>query len=317
MRLPPELLVLAEQQAGLLHCGQLSEHGVTRWQLRARLDDGWHFVLPRVVSTTPGALSPRQRLVTAMLYAGPDAMITGAAAAAWHGVTAAVQAFSVAVEVPHRRRPRGGSFVDVRRTLRPDPHPWQRPPLVLVSRPRAVAVAARDARSERDAEAVVLEAVQRHLVRLEDLRNELEAGPRAGSALLRRAVDAAEQGAWSVPEAELAALLDRARALPPAWLNPHLFAEDGVRLPTPDAWFDDVALAVQVHSKRYHAGDLDWDKTVSADGVYAEHGIALVAVTPRQIFTQPESVLRRIERTHQQAGRRPRPPVTATPIAWR
>jgi hypothetical protein len=175
MRIPVELLAVAEQQAGLLHYDQLAEHGVTRWQLRGRLGTEWRLVLPRVVTVAPGPLDDRQRLVAALLYAGPGAMITGAAAARWHGITSATQPL-IAIEVPHSRRPRGGGFVDVRRTLRPDPHPWQRPPLVLVSRQRAVAVAARDCRSERDATAVVLEAVQRQLVRLDDLRNDSRPG---------------------------------------------------------------------------------------------------------------------------------------------
>jgi hypothetical protein len=237
-------------------------------------------------------------------------MITGAAAAHWHGITAGTRS-SVAVEVPHCRCRRGGGLVDVRRTVRPDPHPWERPPLVLVSRQRAVAVAARDCRTDRDAAAVVLEAVERRLVRLDDLRNELEAGPRAGSARLRRAVEAAELGAWSVPEADLAASVRTSRALPAMWANPALRVGD-VRLPTPDGWFDDVGLAVQVHSKRYHAGELDWDKTVSGDSVFAEHGVALVAVTPRQITREAPSVLRRLERAYEQAAKRPRPVVVAT-----
>jgi hypothetical protein len=93
--------------------------------------------------------------------------------------------------------------------------------------------------------------------------------------------------------------------------NPVLRA-GGVRLPTPDGWFDDVALAVQVHSKQYHAGELDWEKTVSGDGAFAEHGIALVAVTPRQISSQPAAVLARIERTYEQATKRRRPAVVAS-----
>jgi hypothetical protein len=56
---------------------------------------------------------------------------------------------------------------------------------------------------------------------------------------------------------------------------------------------------------------LDWEKTVSADGVFAEYGIPLVAVTPRQISERPQAVLVRIERAHQQAAQRPRPPVIA------
>jgi hypothetical protein len=159
----------------------------------------------------------------------------------------------------------------------------------------------------------VLEAVQGRRVSLGDLRHELEVGPRQGSRTLRAVLADAEQGAWSVPEAKLAQLVRGCPSLPDMWANPSLSA-GGVRLPTPDGWFDDVGLAVQVHSKRYHAGELDWEKTVSADGVYAEHGIPLVAVTPRQIAAQPEAVLTRIERVYQQAACRPRPAVTAVPI---
>jgi hypothetical protein len=156
----------------------------------------------------------------------------------------------------------------------------------------------------------VIEAVQQRLVTLAELRHELEAGPRQGSLALRAALTEAEQHAWSVPEADLAALIRTSKVLPAIWANPVLHAGE-VRLPTPDAWFDDVGLAVQVHSKRYHAGELDWEKTVSGDGVFAEHGIALVAVTPRQITSEPAAVLARIERAYGQAAKRPRPAVTA------
>jgi hypothetical protein len=94
------------------------------------------------------------------------------------------------------------------------------------------------------------------------------------------------------------------------WANPVLRV-GALRLPTPDGWFDDVALAVQVHSRQYHSGELDWEKTVSGDGVFAEHGIPLVAVTPRQIAREPPVVLRRIERAYEQASKRPRPAVIA------
>jgi hypothetical protein len=115
-----------------------------------------------------------------------------------------------------------------------------------------------------------------------------------------------------VPEADLAALVSASTVLPTMWANPVLRVGE-VRLPTPDGWFDDVGLAVQVHSKRYHAGELDWEKTVSGDGAFAEHGVALVAVTPRQISSQPAAVLARIERAYEQAARRPRPAVIARP----
>jgi hypothetical protein len=250
----------------------------------------------------------------AQLYAGTGAVLTGRAAASWHAVTATHGWTRVDVEVDARRRPASAGFVVVRRTTRPEPFPWDRPPLVLASPVRAVCLAARTAGSPRTARQIVMEAVQRRLVRVEDVRHELEAGPRRGSTLLRDAVQDAEAGAWSVPEADLAGVVRRSRTLPPLWFNPDLVAADGTRLPRPDGWLDDVCLAIQVHSSTYHCDPDAWDATVMSDGVYAEHGIVVVAVTPRQIRVDPLGVLRRIEGAHLAARQRSRPAVTATPI---
>ena len=99
--------------------------------------------------------------------------------------------------------------------------------------------------------------------------------------------------------------------LPPMWANPRLEAPGGVRLPIPDGWFDDVALAIQVHSRRYHSSMTAWDATVTRDGIFAEHGIPVLAVTPSAIRDAPTETVRRIERAHVQAAARPRPAVLA------
>jgi hypothetical protein len=231
-------------------------------------------------------------------------------------VTAAADAL-VHVAVPLTRHPRNAGFVVVRRTRHPDPGPWQRGPLIVASRARAVVDAARDARSPDHATAIVCEAVERRLVRADSLRHALETGPRAGSRIVRTAVEAAEAGAWSVAEVDLLALVTRSRVLPPMWLNPVLTTLDGTRLPTPDGWFDDVGLAVQVHSWRWHSGRDEWDATVMSDGVFAEYGIGLLAVTPRAVDRAPGQVLSRIERAYRSAARLPRPDVSATPQGCR
>jgi hypothetical protein len=97
------------------------------------------------------------------------------------------------------------------------------------------------------------------------------------------------------------------------WLNPALAGHDGVRLPTPDGWFDDVGLAVQVHSWRWHSSMIDWDATVTSDGILAEYGVVVVGVTPKAARAAPAEVLRRIERAFRHAALRPRPSVVATP----
>jgi hypothetical protein len=167
---------LLELQLGLATMAQLHEVGLSRAELRWKLGRSWRLVLPHVVATFTGQLDARQRLVAAQLFAGRGGMISGPTAARWHGLLSASPR-AVHVEVPHERRPRSAGFVVVGRTRLPDPRPWQRPPLVVVSRARAVASAARTAREPTAATAIVLEAVQRRLVRLEDLRHELEADP--------------------------------------------------------------------------------------------------------------------------------------------
>ena len=305
---------LFERQEGLATVAQLLELGLSRHVVRTRILRGpWRLVLPRVVCRDARALDARQRLVAAFLMAGPDSAISSWTAATWHGLRAVADQRHVVVAVPAQRFVRSHAFVVVRRSRRPDPGLVRTTTLAVASCPRAVADAAREL-GPRAARPLVIEAVQQRRVTLTELRHELEAGPRQGSLALRNALAEAEQQAWSVPEADLAALVRTSTVLPGMWANPSLRAGD-VRLPTPDGWFDDVALAVQVHSRQYHAGDLDWEKTVSTDGVFAEQGIALVAVTPRQISSQPVAVLARIERAYEQATKRPRPAVVATPSA--
>ena len=97
------------------------------------------------------------------------------------------------------------------------------------------------------------------------------------------------------------------------WANPRLERPDGTRLTTPDAWLDDVGMAVMVHSRRFHAAPEDWDDTVEADSDLVAVGVVVAGVTPHRIRTAPSEVLRRLERTHAAASARPRPAVIATP----
>jgi hypothetical protein len=169
-------------------------------------------------------------------------------------------------------------------------------------------------RSLDEARAVVIEAVQRQRCTLDELWHELQAGPTKGSAFARRALRDAADGAWSVPEATLLRACGVSRVLPPAWANPALTA-DGISLVSPDIWFDDVALAVMVHSRRYHERGQDWERTVERDGQLTQHGVTVLAFTPRSIATDFDRVVASIERTYLKltAGGRPRPRVRMTP----
>jgi hypothetical protein len=313
MQVPDSLAATVRDQLGLVHRQQILDHGVSVDALRWALGRRWQFVLPGVVATFTGRLDAQQRLVAAALYAGPHAALASSAAARWHGCTTLPRSDQLHFLVPSRLAARRAGQVVVRRTDRPDERVRHRPPLSVCSPARAVADAARDLRSTDAAAALVVEAVQRGIVTLADLRHELEAGPRRHSRPLRESLAVAELGVWSLPEHQLHDALSASEHLPALWPNPALTAPDGSRLPTPDGWLDDVALAIQVHSVRWHAMGDDWDGTVMNDGIYAEYGVAVLALTPARIRDDPGWVRRRVERAHASLLGRRRPAVTATP----
>lgn len=313
MQIPQQLRDHLAHQDGLLTRRQVLAAGVSPAALRWQLSHGWTAVLPGVLAAFTGSLTSRQRLIAGQLLAGDEAVMSGLTAASWHGVLAAAGTPLVWLQVPGRLRARRHGFVVVRRTSRPDPGAWDRGPLRIASPPRAVLDAARDARSAAQARAIVIEAVQRGITRCADLRHELETGAIRGSRIARVAVQEAEAGAWSVPEADLLGLLEHSTRLPTVMANPRLTTPQGQRLPTPDAWVDDVCLAIQVHSRTFHARDGDWDATVMTDGLLVEQGAAVLGVTPARIEADPAEVLARIEHAYLSLRGRPRPQILAQP----
>jgi len=116
--------------------------------------------------------------------------------------------------------------------------------------------------------------------------------------------------AWSRPEALLLAACEKSSRLPVVWANPMLRL-GSEPLTTPDLWLDDVAMAIMVHSRQFHSGELDWDRTVESDSDLTAAGIVVLGVTPNRIYRSLPAVVARIERTYLSAQARPRPPVTA------
>lgn len=312
--LSPSLHALAERQLGVVTRGQLLADGLSAAAVRRRLVSEWRLVLPGVVSLGRQPLAGDARLIAALLMAGPDGVVTGAAAARRHGLTN-VPGWAVHVDVlvPFNHASRAAGFVRILRTRRMPDGTHHDGPLVLAPVARAVADLCRVVLDERDTRAVVIEAVQKGRVSVDALQHELLAGPRRGSAPLRRGVDAAASGAWSAPEHDLLLLLARSPTLPHAWPNPRLTTASGQRLPTPDAWFDDVGLAIQVHSQRHHAASDDWARTVRADSALAEAGVLRLSVTPREIISAPRDVLARVERLYGSLRASDRPAVVMTP----
>lgn len=275
---------------------EIAEHGVVT---RAALEAGgvgddlpdrlvrqgrWRRLAPSVFLTGDGPPTDAQLVAAARLHAGDHAVVTGAVTCRALGVPYAPSEPVVEVLIPPGTRVVSTAHVVVHQSGRTTPT-WTRAGVRHTMPVRAVADAGRRLHDLRAVRALLLAAVCRGLCSAEDLAAEVEAGPRRGSGLVRRAAADALAGAWSAPEAEAAELVRaavRARRLPPFLLKPTLHLH-GRRVGMPDGWLVGTGVGWQVDSREFHAAEDDFDATLAVHDRFAEHGLTLLHVTPRRL----------------------------------
>src|SRR5437763_1592475 len=115
----PSLQALIDAQDGVASMSQLRQHGFNEDAVQHRVERRiWSRPAPGVVLTSTGQPTRRQLLVTASLWAGPDAVIDGADACAWYRLAPSwFRPGSVHVVVPETSPARSRGFVTVRRTV--------------------------------------------------------------------------------------------------------------------------------------------------------------------------------------------------------
>ena len=78
---------------------------------------------------------------------------------------------------------------------------------------------------------------------------------------------------------------------------------------SPDAWWPKAGIAGEVDSRAYHLSPRDHERTLARDARMAAHGITVLHFTPRQIRTQPGTVVAAIRSALAAAASRPRLPI--------
>lgn len=311
---------IASAQAGLITAAQLRELGVPTSTVSKRSRPGgmWSRVLPGIHLIEGGRPDRLQREMAALLYAGPQSMLTGLTALRHHDSQLARRRWMpddsfvverVHVLIPHARRRIASSFVDLERTHYL-PEPEFRDGLAVAPAARAVCDAARRMRGEGDVAALVIDSVRRGTASTDDLVRELGHAQRRGSRHLRIAVGHATAGVWSGWEGRLRDVLAVAR-IPLLQWNPRLYSPSGHLIGIPDAWIDDVAVAIEVDSREHHSEGDDWARTLDRQARYAAEGVLCVPLTPSQIRDRPDYVVALVEGAYAAGLARPRPAVRA------
>lgn len=273
----------------------------------------WQRLLPGVYLAVTGTATRDQREMAALLYAGPQGLITGSAAVRRHHLRSAGPDV-VDVLIPWQFRRQSAGFVRVHRTRRMPEWMYVTGEIRFTKPPRAVADAARSLTRFDDVRHVVCDAVQRRACTVAELTEELEAGPAAGSALFREALAEIGDGVRSVAEADFRRLI-LGSPLPKPVFNARLFDADGIFIATVDAWWQKAGVAAEIDSRAYHFAAEDQDRTSDRHDELTAHGILPLHFPPKRIKTDAPGIIRQLQSAIEKGLGRPPLPITAVPLA--
>lgn len=299
-------------QRGLATTTQLREAGWTTSAVRHARRTRWQEPMPRVIAPHKGPLDQETRLVAIALWAGTKSILTGGAALHWLGLRFDRRP-GVTFVIPDGARAR--SYVRVRlvRSVRLPAVTKRLGPVLIATGTRALVDAAvyEGYRSD-DLEHLTISTLQRGLATPEGVEQELWLRPRDRVAGVWKGLGAFADGAWSKPEVVLRQVIERSGDLPALTTNCRLLTVDGEMVGIPDGYFEDVGVAVQVHSRQYHQGIDDvggdrWAQTVEKDSAMVAAGVRVVAVSPWTLYVQPERFLGRLRKAVQVGAAGPKP----------
>ncbi len=254
----------------------------------------WVRVLPRVYAVDVNPAAPTSRVRATGLWAGDDAVITGAAAAWWWGLTDRAPS-AIEVVIPTARRM---SHLDGIVVLRSNLNDLE------IDRHHHLRVTTRAATSlhlARKGEPDLLEVALRKGLRAERLDRTLEIGSgRPGQVNARRSRERVRDNPWSAPESSLHRLFRDAGLT--GWTgNPEVPLAVGGR--HPDVLFDEVKLTVEVDGHRYHHTPERAAADLKRQNAFVVAGYTVLRFTPAEIEDEPDRVVALVRGTLDRLGR--------------
>jgi hypothetical protein len=268
----------------------------------------WQKLLPGTYLTVTGKPTVEQYQVAALLYAGPDSVITGPAAVRLHRLRSPGPN-SIDVLLPWTAKRQSTGFVRIERTRRM-PGFYTTGPIRFARVGRAVADAARAFTTLDDVRAVVAEAVQRRACTIAEIGIELEEGSRRGTRHLRTALAEVRAGARSAAEAKFMKRVERSD-LPMPEFNVTLLAADGTFIAEVDAWWAEPGVAAEVDSVEYHFYRSDWLKTDARHGRMLKYGILPHHFAPSRIESDWADIYDELKSSIEQGLQRPKLSIVA------
>ncbi|MCD2190335.1 hypothetical protein [Actinomycetospora soli] len=282
---------------------------------RCRTGGPWTLMAPATVRLGTGTPTRRELVRAALVYAGPQAVLTGLDAARAHGLRRGELPAAVHLLIPFGVRLHATPIVRVERTRRLPTPPRIRDGFPVASIERSVLDVARTMTDESDIAALLSEPVQRRLVLPESLVAELEAGCRKGSSTPRRVLRAVTTGARSAAEFDFLRWWNaqpqlRAHAIV---LNVRVSAGSEF-LGIADGLLPDLGLVLPIDSTEHHFMTPEQvTETERQHRAYRSAGLHVYGVRPMRMRGDPGGLLRDVLDAIAVAEQLPTPSVLWTP----
>lgn len=258
----------------------VSNHAIAA---RCRPSGSWQRVLPGVVLLSNAPPTRRQRVRAALLYAGPEAVLTGPDAVRAHDHEVPLPE-EVLVLLPASRRLASRNYLTVERTTRLPP-PVRRAGLPVAPLVRATLDAARHERDRDRLRALVLTPVRSGACTIAELRVELNKGNQRGSAAIRALLVGREHEVVPVTHGSAKRIVRQAPLPPPRW-QVELHTRDGTVLGMADALWPEAGLAWSLGTQQ-HPLPADEPTTVAL----TELGITVLHTDPAELRANPDKVI--------------------------
>jgi very-short-patch-repair endonuclease len=271
--LPPALAKVTQAQHGVFSRRQaLLASGLSPDAIKSRVRrETWRRVFPGVYTTSPETLSRLGRLWAAVLYAGPNALISHETAAELHGLTDEPSDV-IHVSIPRDRRVTAGPGLRVHRTSRaydpPDAH--RDPPQTTIEETLLDLVDT--AATFDDACAWITGAFGREVTSEPRLLHELSMRPTVRwHAALTDVIGSGAAGDHSVLEYRYTRDVERAHRLPEAKRQVPFRNADGSE-GRRDRVYEDYGVAVELDGQLAHPAEASWrdkarDRAAAAQGL--------------------------------------------------
>lgn len=279
---------------------------------RCRRGGPWQRLCLGVVLLHNGLPTPRQRARAGLLHAGDDAMLTGSTGAGLHGVDSLPCDPRVHVLVEAGCHVASREFVLVTRTYFP-PQPDDVAGLPVAPAVRCVVDAGAMCRSIDQTRAMVADAVQRGICRIDDLIIESRRA-RPGIANVRLVLSEIGDGVRSAAEAWAREVVQRSDLPDPMW-NVALYAMDGRRIGVVDAYWPAVGLAWEIQSQAFHLTPSELRRDVEKQNDLVANGVIVAQTMASRLRTDPRGVVADLTRAHSLGASTPPPAVVAQ--LWR